>query len=472
MSKENELVKNTAIITFGKLCTQLVSFFLLPLYTAILSTAEYGTVDLVLTYSALCLPFVTLALEQALFRFLIDARADQEKCAKYISTTVFASFLLTFSAFIVLLLVFCLTGNELLLLFGLVLIGSVVSAVSLQISRGLGDNVGYTLGSAISALVQILCNVLFLVVFKLGAAGMMLASFVGSLGCGVVLNARCDLRSYVHVSHFDKNAFRELTRYSLPLVPNQLSWWALNASDKVIVQLFIGVAGNGLIAVANKFSNMYIQFSNIFNISWTESVALHIWDDDAGQYITKTINTVYRLFLSACCGIIVCMPFVFPIMVNTQYKEAYELIPIFLLASLFNVVVSLYGVIYVAYKKTVEIAKTAVYAATLNIVSHLMLVRYVGIYAAAISTALGYGGMAFYRYFHSRKYITIKLEASTLFLSVVMLVISFISYYSRSLGVKIAALAFIVLLCIVINKNILRGMAATVMRKVFRSKLK
>ena len=91
MSKEKELVKNTAIITFGKVCTQLVSFLLLPLYTSILSTEEYGTVDLVITYSTLLLPFITLALEQALFRFLIDARGNKEKTCQYISTTVFIS---------------------------------------------------------------------------------------------------------------------------------------------------------------------------------------------------------------------------------------------------------------------------------------------------------------------------------------------------------------------------------------------
>lgn len=44
MTKEKELIKNTAIITFGKICTQLVGFFLLPLYTAVLSTVEYGFV--------------------------------------------------------------------------------------------------------------------------------------------------------------------------------------------------------------------------------------------------------------------------------------------------------------------------------------------------------------------------------------------------------------------------------------------
>lgn len=456
MEKEKELVKNTAIITFGKICTQLVSFFLLPLYTTVLSTAEYGTVDLVITYSTLLIPFVTLALEQALFRFLIDVRADKDKESSYISTTVFTSLLFTCIVFTIAFFIYCITNKELFLYFGLVLVGSVVSAVSLQISRGLGDNVGYTLGSTISAIVQIVCNVLFLVIIKLGAPGMMLSSFIGSISCGVVLYIRCNFKSYIHLSCLNRNAFKKLIKYSMPLIPNQLSWWALNASDKVIVQFFIGIAGNGLVAVANKFSGVYIQFSNIFNISWTESVALHINDEDAEQFISNTINSVFRFFLCACCGIIVCMPFVFEIMVHPQYNEAYGLIPIFMLASLFNVVVSLYGVIYVAYKKTVEIAKTAIYAATLNIVSHLVLIQYIGIYAAAVSTMIGYGGMAIYRYFHSRKYITIKLDNMTRFISVVMITLSIASYYSGSKSIQLLAFLIIVVLCFNLNKDMIK----------------
>ena len=76
MSKEKQLMKNTAIITIGKVCTQMISFFLLPLYTAIFTTDEYGIVDLFNTIVACILPIVTLQIEQGLFRFLIDTRDD------------------------------------------------------------------------------------------------------------------------------------------------------------------------------------------------------------------------------------------------------------------------------------------------------------------------------------------------------------------------------------------------------------
>ena len=77
MSRKTELAKNTAILTVGKLCTQCISFFLLPLYTAILSTEEYGTFDLLVTYSALLLPLVNWQLDLAV------CKGIRRKCQIY-----------------------------------------------------------------------------------------------------------------------------------------------------------------------------------------------------------------------------------------------------------------------------------------------------------------------------------------------------------------------------------------------------
>ncbi len=92
MNREKQLVKNTAIITIGKICTQVISFFLLPLYTAILTTEEYGIVDLLNTLISLLLPIVTLQLEQASFRKLVDCRENEVEIKQTVSNTFFITF--------------------------------------------------------------------------------------------------------------------------------------------------------------------------------------------------------------------------------------------------------------------------------------------------------------------------------------------------------------------------------------------
>ena len=82
MGKIKQLVKSTSVIAFGRICTQAISFFLLPLYTTKLNTAEYGTIDIVNTISSLLLPIVSLQIQQGLFRELLEVREDTEKKKK------------------------------------------------------------------------------------------------------------------------------------------------------------------------------------------------------------------------------------------------------------------------------------------------------------------------------------------------------------------------------------------------------
>ena len=87
MNQKKELMKNTLIISIGKFSTQLVSFLLLPLYTSLLTTTEYGRYDLLNTISIFLIPCITLLMEEGMFRFLIDAKDDKEKGEVFSITT-------------------------------------------------------------------------------------------------------------------------------------------------------------------------------------------------------------------------------------------------------------------------------------------------------------------------------------------------------------------------------------------------
>lgn len=79
MGETRRLIKNTGIIAVGGMATKLVSFLLLPLYTSVLSTGDYGTVDYINTIALFCVPAVSLLMDEALFRFLIDCRTDGDR---------------------------------------------------------------------------------------------------------------------------------------------------------------------------------------------------------------------------------------------------------------------------------------------------------------------------------------------------------------------------------------------------------
>ena len=80
---------------------------------------------------------------------------------------------------------------------------------------------------------------------------------------------------YFSVKHIHPRIFKRVSAYSIPLIPNNLAWWVVNASDRTIIAHFLGTAANGIYSIANKFPNVFIQFYNILNLSWTETVCRH-----------------------------------------------------------------------------------------------------------------------------------------------------------------------------------------------------
>lgn len=468
MNREKNLAKNTIIITIGKISTQLITFFLLPLYTGILSTEEYGAVDLLNTLVSLLLPIVTFQVEQAVFRELIEVRGKKDKESRIISSAVITVIFQCIVYLIIFALISPFINNHYKFFLATNVVANIFLSLLLQIARGFGDNKKYAFASFISALSTIVFNVLFLVVIKLGANGMLLGTMLGQIVATIYLFISLKLYKYLKVKDYKKEVIKSLWKYSLPLIPNAISWWVFNASDRVIASAFLGVDQNGILAASLKFSAVFITFYNIFNMSWTESISIAIKDDDVSDYFNKMFNIVLRLFTAMAVGMIACMPFVFPIMINEKFSAGYGLIPISIVGSLFNVVVGLISVIYVAEKNTKAIASTSIVSAVINIIVHLVLIKFIGLYAAVISTFVAFFVMSIYRLMDAgERYFKIKMDMKFIIQSLIGLIFVFISYYINNIYLNAFVVLFAVLFAIYINKD-----SFDIIFKLFTKKLK
>ena len=467
MSRGKELAKNTGIIFIGTICTKLLTFFLLPLYTGVLSTEEYGIVDLFTTIISLVVPIVSLQIEQGLFRFLIDNRDNERRKKELISTCLV---FVIINSFIFLIVFLCLSQfihNEYKYFLATNVLACLFSTMLLQIARGLGNNKDYSIAGVITALFTIICNILFLVFLHLKVDGMLLGTLIGYIAGLIYLFLKLKILNYFSFYSCTKKSFKELMKYSLPLVPNQLSWWIFNTSDRVIVSIMIGLAANGILSVSYKFSSAFIMIYNIFNMSWTESIALHINDNDVQNYYNKTFNIIFNFFASIGLCIIAFMPILFKVLINRNYIEAYMLIPIPMLASICQVIVGLISVVYIAKNDTKAIANTAILSAVVNITIHLGLIKFIGLYAAVISTFVSYFVFAIYRsYDVSKKYIKLKYDYKKLSLLFIITAIVLICYYLNTAYSKIIMMIISLLYFIVINNSAFKTMKQIVSKKL------
>ena len=466
MTKQNELLKNTAIIMLGKICTQLISFLMLPLYTAVLSTEDYGFIDLVTTYSALAIPLVGFQLEMGVFRYLIDNRKN-EKNKTILITNTFLTVLISVVLFSIL---FVFLSNIFNLPHLWLILSSTIamlfSGYFLQVARGLGDNIGYSIGSVVTGISTVLINLVLLLVLHWGIGGVLLATTIANLFCIIFLIVREHIPRYFKPNTYNKNEVAKILKYSVPLIPNSLIWWVINVSDRTIISIFINMAANGIYAVSNKFSGIISAIYGVFNLSWTESASLHIDDDDRDEFFSNTFNTTIKTFTCMSLLMQAFMPIIFKIMVGEGYDEAYLYIPILAIGMIFNIVVSFMGAIYIAKKKTKEVAITSFWSGVLNIVINVVLIKVIGIWAAALSTLLAFAIMAVYRYFDVQKYVKLKLDKKLAVMLVLITGICVALYYMNNVATIIANVALVTSISIYINRRTIRTVAKTVKMKL------
>ena len=398
MSKKKELMKNTIIIFCGKVCTQLISFFLLPLYTGYLATKDYGIVDLITTYVTLLVPIITLELEMSIFRYLVDSRGREKETKKLMSNNFYVLLiaLLVFSILYIVVTSFWKFDFRWLILIDIII--CTFSGNFLQISRGMGRTLDYSISCLITGAFTIVSNIFLIAVLRLGAVGM-ITSMALANGLGALyLFVRLKLYKLINFKLVDKKLIKEMYRYSIPLVPNGISWWIVNVSDRSIISFVLGTASNGLYAVSNKFPTILSSLLGVFNLSWSESAALHINSPDRDEFFSDISNTVTKLFTCLGVGMIACMPFVFPLLINSKYNGAFNQIPILVLGSVFNVVVCLYSAVYIAKKMTKQVASVSIIGAIINIIVNVLFIKKIGLYAASISTTVSYFVMMVYRH--------------------------------------------------------------------------
>ncbi len=465
-NKIKDLIKNTIIIFIGKASTQLISFLLLPLYTSYIITSEYGYVDLVTTYVALIVLAITLELDLAAFRFLIDYREDEQGKQKII-TNVFLCLIVTTIIFVISFFVINIIFKfEYANLILLMIISNAFSSIMLQFARGLGKNLDYSIACIIGGLANVVLNVILIIDLGYGGKGLFIAMAISNITISLYLIFKLKIYKMINFKFRDRKTIKKLLRYSIPLIPNQISWWIIDASDRTIVSIFLGVASNGIYSIANKIPTILNGVYSIFHLSWSEQASIHFEEKEKEKYFSTVVNNGIKIFGSLCLIIISVLPIIFNILINQNYADAYYQIPIILLGIFSNIVMSLIAVVYVAKKMSKELAKTSTIAAIINIIINLSLIKFIGLYAASVSTFVSYTIIMVYRWIDVKKYISIKLDKRMILKFVLAFIISIYFYYMKIYNEIVFGLTMIVVMFI--NKENLKSIVKSL--RIFISK--
>ena len=453
--REKSFIKNTIIIFLSKFCTQFLSFFLLPFFTTLLSTEEYGYFDLYSTYAWLLAIFLTLQLENGIFRFLIDKRENNSEIKNIITNgiiVILVQLLIFMSIYFICLKILKIKNIE--YIFIMTLSTSLLNLM-LQISRGLGKNIEYGLASIISGSSNVLLCILFIKYLSMKLLGIVLAYVFSNILASLFLIFKIKIYKYINFSVLSKNKIKELIKYSFPLIPNSISSWIMSISDKIMISFLLGVSFNGIYSISTKFSLLISHIFNVFSLSWTESASMSNNDEDRSIYFSKIINIVFLLCSFMCLLILAAMPIIFKILIKELYFDAYKYIPILICASFFELFSILIGGVFIALKLPKEIATTTILGGIINILINIFFMKKYGLIIASLSTLISYIYIALARYLKISKYVKIKLNYFNFFIITIMYIIIVAFYYSRSIIFSIVCEFMILIIFILMNHKFL-----------------
>lgn len=448
-SRNRYLLKNTAIFTIGNLATKLITFFLIPIYTNVLSTSEYGVIDIIITVSTVAVPILTLNIMESVMRFNLDPDANHDLISK-IGITI-----LLISIIVALPIILICNNISILSNYGyyvyLYCVSSAICQVLLSDLRGKELLVQYSVGNVINTFFIAIFNIIFLVVLKRGVEGYLLAYIISNLL--VSLYALIVGKSYKswHVK-INKKVMLSMLKYSIILIPNSFMWWIMNSSDHLMVTSMVSVAANGVYAISYKLPTLISTFVGIFNQAWGYSAIKEEKAKDVNEYTNKVFRTLVVITNFVALSMMTIIKPFLKVYVSNEYYSAWKYTPFLIMGFVFMTFGTFVGTSYTVRKDSKGMLLTGISGAFLNIFLNYLMIPIIGVYGAALSTCVSYICVFFVRVFNTRKYLKYKLLTKEFMIGILFLVLSAILIIGQSIIFQLFQIILIILFLIIFKR--------------------
>ncbi len=423
----SKLIKNTSLYTIGNIIPQIANFFLLPIYTAYLTTADYGIVQSMQVLTTILAIFFTLAVDRSVYRLYFDYKTDEDK-KTYLSTIVISLFAIS-----VLILASLFVFNNLVsqiystidfypyysfaILTSFFSIYSIIPKIYYQINEKAVHFISLSL-------LQFVANtgfVLYFVVFaKAGASGWLQGLMLGNL---------ITLPVFIYIAikainfKFNFEYLKNSLKYSLPMIPSLLSAWILNLSDRIFVEHYFSMSEVGIYSLGYRIAGLVLIVAGAFNMAYNP-VFYRLASSDNQVEAKAKLSKYSTTYIYALIFIIFMISFfareLMQLLFKPAYLEAYKIVYLISFAYLISQIAGLFNLSIYQKKKTTVVMFIVLASAVVNIILNYLLIPVYGIYGAAYATILSFMIFAGVKYFYAKKYYHIKTKWLNIFAVVII----------------------------------------------------
>lgn len=408
MGKYKRLGKNVIFQAIGKFSSKILVFLLVPLYTSVLTTEEYGIADYVNVTINLLYPILTLIIVEAEVRFALDPDEDRKQVFTY------SNIIGLFGILAAIALTPLLRINSILRdwygLFILGLISWIVYEVFLNFSFGIDRVSTAATAGVVNTFSTIVATLIALLYFKAGVMGYLLANSIGNfIGAFYIFFKEKYFRFYTNPITINRTLCKNMLKYSIPMIPNSIAWWINNSADKYMIEFFHGASTMALLSVAYKIPSILVTVVSIFVSAWHIS-SVERFGTEENKVFFRNIYKLFNLILAFSTA--VCLIFTKEIaffLFKTDFYEAWTIVPILLIAYVFQGEATFLGSVFTANKRTNVLFVSTLIGSGVNVILNLILIPKFGNIGAAIATVCGYFIICSIRYISAGKVLSLNV---------------------------------------------------------------
>lgn len=419
MGKYKRLLSNTAILGAGTFASKVLVLLLMPFYTSILTTSDFGTADLIAQTANLLIPLAAVGICDGIFRFTLDSAEDPRKVlstgvailcmgsAGLCSLVWILGFFSVFDGYVIIVAAYVIAAN--------------FHSAFANYLRARGKTALFAAQGILNTALTVALNILFLVVFDMGSTGYVLSVVVADFTVTAVLFVVARLWRDLSPRYLDRSVAREMLKFSIPYIPTTIMWLITSVSDRYVVTYYCGESENGLYAAAYKLPTLLSLVSTVFVEAWHFSTVKDATEEEKASFFEE----VYAHFMSVMfmgASVLIAGAKIFTrILLADSYYESWRHVPVLVVATTFSTLVTFLGSVYFMRKKSLLSMLTAMAGAVTNLVLNFVLIPRFGAFGAAVATLVSYLAVYVIRAVDTKRFLRFRLRSLRVVINTVVL---------------------------------------------------
>lgn len=431
-----KLASQTAIYGVSSIVGRLLNYFLVPFYTRIFTTEQFGVVTEMYAYVAFLVVILTYGMETAFFRY----SANTGRPARVYST-ILLSIVSTSAMFILLCSLFSVPLGELLgypnhteyvIWFAFIVGLDAISAVPMAQLRQLNRPRRFMVVSMANVMVNISLNLFFLVYCKgeydmHGEQANWLVKlcynpeigvgyvFISNLIASVVKIIMLSPQMFKIELKYDVALMRQMLKYALPLMVLGLAGIVNETMDRVLLKHLLDLPEAEALAQLGIYGACY-KVAIIMSLgiqAFRYAAEPFFFSQEKDKNALKTYAAVMRYYVILAAfmflGITLFLDVVM-LFVGEDFREGQKVVPILLVAYLFYGIVFNLSFWFKLSERTTWGAAISIVGALVTIGLNFLLIPIIGYMGSAWATLSSYAVMMLISYALSNVYYPIPYD--------------------------------------------------------------